>query len=103
MEYSNIILESHDQYATITLNRPGKLNAINYDLLLELGRAIDEINEMIEVRVVVGRSRYAAEKNLKPLYTPKFAQSRAHFKRRIPWNKLNKNDLMRFINDIFVY
>jgi hypothetical protein len=26
----------------------------------------------------VGRSRYAAEKNLKPLYTPKFAQFRAN-------------------------
>jgi len=30
------------------------------------------------VKVVVGRSRYAAEKNLKPLYTPKFAQFRAN-------------------------
>ena len=27
---------------------------------------------------IVGRSRYAAEKNLKPLYTPKFAQFRAN-------------------------
>ena len=53
MEYSNLILERHDQYATITLNRPDKLNAINYEVLSELGQAIDEINEMAEVRVVV--------------------------------------------------
>jgi len=28
--------------------------------------------------IMVGRSRYAAEKKLKPLYTPKFAQFRAN-------------------------
>lgn len=53
MEYSNIILESHDHYASITLNRPDKLNAISYELLSELGRAIDAINGMFEVRVLV--------------------------------------------------
>ena len=31
-----------------------------------------------KVNYLVGRSRYAAEKNLKPLYTPKFAQFRAN-------------------------
>jgi enoyl-CoA hydratase/carnithine racemase len=53
MEYSNIILDRHDQYASVTLNRPDKLNAINYEVLSELGQAMDEINEMAGVRVVV--------------------------------------------------
>lgn len=53
MAYTSIILERHDPYASITLNRPDKLNALSYQLLSELGQAIDEINEMAHVRVVV--------------------------------------------------
>ena len=38
----------------------------------------EKLGEKIPLNAMVGRSRYAAEKNLKPLYTPKFAQFRAN-------------------------
>lgn len=53
MMYDTIILQKEAPLAAITLNRPEKLNAINYQLLRELGQAIDEINEMADVRVVI--------------------------------------------------
>lgn len=53
MSYDTLILEKQDALVTITLNRPEKLNAISYDLLIELGEAMDEVNEMEEARVVI--------------------------------------------------
>lgn len=53
MTYETILLEKEGPVAHIILNRPEKLNAVNYTMLLELGAAVDEINEMTDVRVVV--------------------------------------------------
>lgn len=53
MNYNMIIVEPDDEYIVITLNRPRKLNAINHELLAELGAAMDEINEMPEVKAVL--------------------------------------------------
>jgi len=36
---SPVLLDLSDAVATLTLNRPARLNAINRDMLLEIGRA----------------------------------------------------------------
>jgi enoyl-CoA hydratase len=42
MPYTNLIFEVADRIATITVNRPDKLNALNAATIGELGQAIDE-------------------------------------------------------------
>jgi enoyl-CoA hydratase/carnithine racemase len=55
MEYKNILLRVEQPIATITLNRPTKLNALSTALYVELEQAINEIDENREVRVLVLR------------------------------------------------
>jgi enoyl-CoA hydratase len=42
MPYTTLTLDVADRIATITVNRPDKLNALNDDTIAELGQAIDE-------------------------------------------------------------
>ena len=53
MEFKDIRLEKRDGVAAITLNRPDKLNAINPQIISELGKAADDIERDDAVRVVV--------------------------------------------------
>ncbi len=53
MKYQSLILEKEDGIATLTLNRPDKLNAINMIMREELPKAIDEVRGDDEVRVLV--------------------------------------------------
>lgn len=59
MQYKAILLEKRDGIATITLNRPNKLNAMNMGMRLELLDALDEleIDESIRVLVFTGAGR----------------------------------------------
>lgn len=41
--YSSLLVETVNQIATITINRPDKLNALNKTVIEELGKAIDEV------------------------------------------------------------
>lgn len=43
MAFEHLIVESADRIATITVNRPDKLNALNDATIVELGRAIDQL------------------------------------------------------------
>ena len=59
MDYRNIILERDDGIATIRLNRPDALNALNSDLLEEFIGAIADVggDETIKALVVRGEGR----------------------------------------------
>jgi enoyl-CoA hydratase len=56
MTYENISVTIEDGIATITFNRPQKLNALNADLLSEFSNALDEIaaDEGIRVLILTG-------------------------------------------------
>jgi len=53
MGYQAIILEKQENIATLTLNRPEKLNAIDPQMTQELIKALDEADADDEVRVLV--------------------------------------------------
>ena len=53
MEYEHIILERKEDIATLTLNRPEKLNAINQKMIEELENAIAEVSQDKGVRVLI--------------------------------------------------
>ena len=41
MEFQNVLLEKEDRIATLTINRPKALNALNKDTLLEIKAAVE--------------------------------------------------------------
>ena len=53
MSYENIILDLNDGIATITLNRPAALNALDMQLAREFHQAVVACSENDDVRVVV--------------------------------------------------
>lgn len=53
MNYENLTLETKNGVATLTFNRPDKLNALSPYLLYEIGRATEELRANDEAKVVV--------------------------------------------------
>jgi enoyl-CoA hydratase/carnithine racemase len=53
MTYETILLEAKDEVATITLNRPERMNAWTPEMAAELSDALSVCNERDEVRAVV--------------------------------------------------
>lgn len=53
MKFKNILLQSNNDYATITINRPDKLNALNKETLTEIGNAFEEIENDESIRGVI--------------------------------------------------
>ena len=53
MSYNTLTLERSDRVATITLNRPDRLNAFNTELTLELAQATSEVADDRDIRVVL--------------------------------------------------
>jgi enoyl-CoA hydratase/carnithine racemase len=52
-EYKNLILKKEEGFATVILNRPDKLNAVNEDLTRELGDAFLEVGGDEKIRAVI--------------------------------------------------
>jgi len=59
LQYNNIILEAADRVATIRLNRPDALNALNMELLAEFSHAIAAVgqDESVKALVIRGEGR----------------------------------------------
>ena len=53
MDFETIILNEEEHIATITLNRPDRMNAINQQMEKELVEALDDVAKDDDVRVVV--------------------------------------------------
>ncbi|MEX0315468.1 MAG: enoyl-CoA hydratase/isomerase family protein [Allomuricauda sp.] len=53
MNYENIYIEEENNIATITINRPKKLNALNKRTISELHTAFKELDEDSEIKVIV--------------------------------------------------
>ncbi len=78
MPYDTLIYEKEDAIAIITLNRPQRLNAINYQLTVDLMHVLDEIAADEEVRAVIltgaprtdGRPCFCAGADIRELSTP---------------------------------
>jgi len=61
MSYKNILLEQNEAVATITINRPGKLNALNKATLEEIHETVldAEANDTIRVIIITGSGEKA--------------------------------------------
>ncbi|CAA0087662.1 putative enoyl-CoA hydratase echA8 [Starkeya nomas] len=76
MAYDNILVETNGRVGVITLNRPKALNALNGELIAELGRALDafEADAGIGCIVLTGSERAFAAgadiKEMQPLAFP---------------------------------
>ncbi|MFZ2089122.1 MAG: enoyl-CoA hydratase-related protein [Desulfobaccales bacterium] len=86
MSFTHILLTKSQGIATLTFNRPEKLNALNQDMTLELRQALDDVSQDPGVRVLIltGQGRaFMAGADVKtflgvnPLTARRFVQ-RAH-------------------------
>jgi enoyl-CoA hydratase len=59
MTYQHLLVDVADRIATLTLNRPDKLNALNDATMLELGRAVEQLraDDAVAGIVVTGAGR----------------------------------------------
>ncbi len=53
MEYKNILFESKNKIAYITINRPKQLNALNSETIIELSKAISLAEEDKSIRCII--------------------------------------------------
>lgn len=53
MDYKNLILKKEDGFATIILNRPDKLNALNAELTSEIVRASSGVGQDEEIKALI--------------------------------------------------
>lgn len=51
--YNNIFVETENQIATITINRPKQLNALNKETISELSKALSEANKDSSIGVII--------------------------------------------------
>ncbi len=77
MSYKTILLEKEGGIRILTLNRPDRLNAINYDLAIEMEQVTTEIDEDAEARVLIvtGAGRgFCAGADIKEMADPNAKQ-----------------------------
>lgn len=53
MEYQDLLVEVHDKVALIRLNRPKALNALNDNMMNELGEAFAKFDKDPAIHVIV--------------------------------------------------
>ena len=53
MSYSTLLYELNNGLATVTINRPDKLNALNHQVITELSDAVTRVTDTEDVRAVI--------------------------------------------------
>lgn len=53
MKFDNLLIDIEDKIATITINRPESLNAINKKTIFELSQALDALEKNDHIRVII--------------------------------------------------
>jgi enoyl-CoA hydratase len=53
MAYKYVLVDREDGIAVVTINRPDKFNALNEEVVADIGAAVDELAEDDEVRAIV--------------------------------------------------
>lgn len=53
MNFKNLLVEKSERYATVTVNRPDKLNALNIETVEELEHAMQALNEDKTIRSII--------------------------------------------------
>ena len=92
MSYGNILTERVDKIALITLNRPEKLNALNYELACELDEELTKIETDDEVSVVIltgaGPRAFSAGGDIHQMVrsTPEELAARSEFRSQATWH-----------------
>ena len=51
--YQTLLTELQDGILIITINRPDKMNALNKDVIADLGKAIDEVYNNAEIKTAI--------------------------------------------------
>ena len=77
MAYATLIVEVEDHVASIRLNRPEALNALNAQLLDELGAALTEMDGSNRVRAIVitgSEKAFAAGADIKEMASKGFVE-----------------------------
>lgn len=76
MAYDNLIVETEDRVTTIQLHRPDALNALNQDLLGELGQALLKADQSEKTRVIIitgNEKAFAAGADIKEMSDKTYA------------------------------
>ena len=79
-EYANILVERRGAVGIVTLNRPQALNALNADLIAELGHAFDDLEADTAIGAIVltgGDKAFAAGADIKEMAEKTYMQAYA--------------------------
>ena len=92
MSYQNILTERVERIAIITMNRPEKLNALSYELAMELEEELTNIENDEEVRAVIltgaGPRAFSAGGDIMQMVksTPEEMAARTEVRREANWH-----------------
>ncbi len=94
MDFETLLIDIDGACATITINRPDRLNAVNTLVFTEMGRALDGLAENAEVRIIVlkgaGERAFVAGADIKEMAD----MTRAEAETR-SWHGMRLYDKMR--------
>ena len=93
MAYETIIYEARGPVAIITLNRPKALNALNGQIVGELGQALDdaETNDAIGAVVITGGDKaFAAGADIKEMQNKTYVQAYMENFITVGWEEITK-------------
>ena len=72
MDYNNIIVETEESIAVLTINRPNQLNALNSETIAELGSAFKSLESDKSVKAIIvtgsGTKAFVAGADIKEFY-----------------------------------